>query len=115
MNGPTDQRASWPRACDANGPAATKLPLLGWQQGSSVPPERMKALALSDSVSAPLRCPACQLQLCKGRNESPHAALTKVELSAPGDFSKRFTCQKCGARMINSRDMTKPGWQHQRP
>jgi hypothetical protein len=59
------------------------------------------------------RCPACQLQLCKGRNEPPHAGLVGAA-SSPTETEKHFTCQKCGSTMINSRDIKKLGWRHQK-
>ena len=66
--------------------------------------------------SPPLvRCRACQLQLCKGRNEPPHAALTAI---APGggrmESERSFTCNTCGITMVNSPDLAQPGWRHVR-
>ncbi len=69
----------------------------------------------SPAPSTSPRCRACQLQLCKSRSERPHAALTESK----GDSMMRgteqqFLCKTCGATLINSSDLAKPGWRHQR-
>jgi hypothetical protein len=62
------------------------------------------------------RCAACQLQLCKSRDESPHAALTEIG-GAPvtgGKFAggrHSYTCGTCGVTLACSSDMSKPGWE----
>ncbi len=61
--------------------------------------------------AAAVRCPACQLQICKSRVQAPHAALTEVKT----DESHRgretfFSCQTCGITLINSTDLAKQGW-----
>ena len=63
--------------------------------------------------SSALRCPACQLQLCKSRAQAPHALLTEVKSdeSARGRET-HFNCQTCGVTLINSSDLGKPGWRH---
>ncbi len=72
-------------------------------------PQGEKALILS-------RCPACQLQLCKGRNEPAHAGLAEATTTGPTRGPDRsFKCQKCGITLVNSSDLSKPGWRHQRP
>jgi len=61
----------------------------------------------------PQRCAACQLQLCKSREERPHAALTEM----PGDALQRdtaYSCQTCGCILVRSSDATRPGWSHHR-
>ncbi len=71
-------------------------------------PSREKGLILS-------RCPACQLQLCKGRSEPPHAALKDVGAGgAMAGSDKHFTCQSCGITLVNSSDLATPGWRHHR-
>ena len=61
------------------------------------------------------RCRACQLQLCKGRGEPPHAAL-KVEdggnkLSSSDTV---YLCSGCAAVMVRSADMMERGWRQRR-
>lgn len=55
------------------------------------------------------RCGACQLQLCKSRDESPHARLRE----SAGDGAARQTvyrCEDCGATLIHSHDTAAAGW-----
>jgi hypothetical protein len=54
------------------------------------------------------------LLLCKSRKEPPHQELARMETDAHSDVSQRYTCKKCGAIMVNSTDLDKPGWLHQR-
>lgn len=71
-------------------------------------PSAEKALILS-------RCPACQLQLCKGRNEPAHAKLTEAATNgASRGPDRHFICQNCAITLINSTDLAKPGWRHHR-
>ncbi|MSO98974.1 MAG: hypothetical protein EXR11_12275 [Rhodospirillaceae bacterium] len=63
------------------------------------------------------RCRACQLQLCKSREERPHADLKAVvdgsieaKDSAIKGRDTAYTCQKCGTGLVNSTDKTEPGW-----
>ncbi len=63
---------------------------------------------------APPRCAACQLQLCKSRDERPHAALAEVSHNDTSRLSVGFRCQTCGTVLVRSQDMGKPGWSHQR-
>lgn len=63
------------------------------------------------------RCKACQLQLCKGRNEPPHAALgasTVVRDAGRGSSDTAFICKTCGITMVHSADLSRPGWAHAR-
>ena len=64
---------------------------------------------------APPRCPACQLQLCKGRGEPPHAAL-KVEEGGNKLSSSDtvYLCGVCAAVMVRSGDLMLPGWRQRR-
>ncbi len=70
----------------------------------------------SNDVRTPAapRCPACQLQLCKSREERPHAALTEFNRPDAPRLSSAFTCQTCGSTLVRSQDMGKAGWSHQR-
>jgi hypothetical protein len=61
-----------------------------------------------------LRCPACQLQLCKGRGERPHTALADTRAENESQAEKRFVCRTCDSILINSSDLTSPGWRHHR-
>jgi hypothetical protein len=58
-----------------------------------------------------VRCAACQLQLCKSRDEPPHANLTETTRDKTRDGqSVGYLCQTCGITMLRSADMGKPGW-----
>ena len=71
--------------------------------------------AMADKLSISSRCRAYQLQLCKSRREPPHAALTESKSDGVMRGADRhFTCQTCGATLINSNDLAKPGWRHHR-
>lgn len=59
--------------------------------------------------SAKARCRACQLQLCKGREQLPHAHLTEIDRNE-GDQSTRYTCASCDQTLIRSGDFAKAGW-----
>ena len=61
------------------------------------------------------RCSACQLQLCKGRGEPPHAAL-KVEEGGNKLSSSDtvYLCSGCAAVMVRSADMMERGWRQRR-
>lgn len=62
-------------------------------------------------------CRACQLQLCKGREEPPHFGLqvsaedggTQLR-PAQGAGDTAYTCQTCGCSLINSTNRTVAGW-----
>lgn len=55
------------------------------------------------------RCGACQLQLCKSREEQPHAQLR--EGAWDGDARQTlYQCEGCGATLIHSRDTAAAGW-----
>lgn len=56
-----------------------------------------------------VRCRACQLQLCKSRQEAPHANLTET-LRDDGARSAHYECRACGTILLCSRDMGRPGW-----
>ena len=60
------------------------------------------------------RCAACQLQLCKSRQEPPHAALKEVSREGMNQQRVGFNCQTCGAILIRSSDLSAPGWSQQR-
>jgi len=68
----------------------------------------------TEPLVTPVRCSACQLLLCKSRKEPPHQELMRMQADALSDVSQRFICKKCGAVMINSADLDKPGWFHQK-
>jgi hypothetical protein len=70
---------------------------------------------LVQKMSAPPRCRACQLQLCKGRNEAPHAALVKIEPVEQTNLAQHFACQTCKVVLINTTDLRKPGWSQLKP
>lgn len=63
------------------------------------------------------RCSACQLQMCKSRDEPPHPALKAMADGISREkFNRReivYLCQTCGAVMVHSADVAEPGW-HQR-
>ena len=62
-----------------------------------------------------IRCAACQLQVCKSRDESPHAKLSETtSVHARDGQSSAYLCQTCGVTMIRSADLSKPGWSSQR-
>jgi hypothetical protein len=68
----------------------------------------------SDVKTAPMkrpRCAACQLQLCKSRDEPPHAALTEIGRDQLMGARHSYTCGTCGATLASSSDMSKPGWE----
>ena len=71
-------------------------------------------LSAGAATRAPPRCPACQLQLCKGRGEPPHAALTAVRHDGIASRDSRFACQTCGATLVRTEDRTRPEWFHRR-
>lgn len=59
-----------------------------------------------------VRCPACQLQLCKSRDERPHAQLKEIgreELP----HTTVYGCGTCGATLTRSTDVSRPGWAQQ--
>jgi len=63
------------------------------------------------SPSVAPRCPACQLQLCKSRQQRPHALLTEVKSDESSHGRETyFSCQTCGATLVNTSDLRKPGW-----
>ncbi len=67
-------------------------------------------MAVKPGVKA-IRCAACQLQICKSRDEPPHANLTEVTPESPHDGnSVSYLCKSCGVTIIRSADLTKPGW-----
>lgn len=71
----------------------------------------MDSNAASLTHKPPLRCPACQLQLCKSRTLGPHAGLTEMSR----DEAKQTTvyrCQTCAAALTRSSDLRVPGWTH---
>ncbi|TAL00430.1 MAG: hypothetical protein EPO08_13675 [Rhodospirillaceae bacterium] len=76
----------------------------------------MSELGLKRSTSQ--RCPACQLQLCKSRDEPPHGALKATD--AGGNFANSdtlhtlFLCQKCAAVMVHSSNLMEAGWRQRR-
>ena len=78
---------------------------------------------VSDAGAQPsgARCKACQLQLCKSRDERPHAALSASPVAqttgrdksrSPADTA--FVCKTCGITMIHSADLARPGWRQAR-
>lgn len=67
-----------------------------------------------DHAAPDARCKACQLQLCKGRGERPHAALKETSRIRTDPASIDFKCDSCGAVMICSADLAKSGWSHRR-
>ncbi len=73
------------------------------------------------ALQSGVRCKACQLQLCKGRGERPHAALVANAVaqvsgrdSSRGTADTSFVCKTCGITMINSTDLSRPGWRQAR-
>ena len=67
----------------------------------------------------PPRCRACQLQLCKSRDQPPHAGLKVTDGSGlaektMGTQGTQFLCETCGSIMIRSTDLTQAGWRHQK-
>jgi hypothetical protein len=72
-------------------------------------------MAIASSLKA-IRCAACQLQLCKSRDEPPHSKLTETtQVNMRDGRSGAYLCQTCGVTMIRSADLAKPGWSSQRP
>ena len=62
-----------------------------------------------------IRCTACQLQLCKSRDEQPHSNLSEVTRDdIPDGQSASYLCQTCGVRLVRSADMARAGWSIQR-
>ena len=59
------------------------------------------------------RCPACQLQICKSRSQSAHAALKEVERDQAGN-SAVYCCDACGVSLVWSGDPGLPGWSQRR-
>jgi hypothetical protein len=67
-------------------------------------------MLLAPSVKT-ARCAACQLQLCKSRDEPPHSSLSEVTRDNGRDgLSVNYLCQNCGVTMIRSADLAEPGW-----
>ena len=64
-------------------------------------------------IRAKVRCPACQLQICKSRNASPHAALQEKSRDEANSTAV-FACEKCGVTLVWSGDMKSPGWSQRR-
>jgi hypothetical protein len=60
-----------------------------------------------------LRCAACQLQLCKSRDESPHVALKETGGSPVGDETV-YACATCATVLVRSGNPNKPGWSQRR-
>jgi len=57
------------------------------------------------------RCAACQLQICKSRDQPPHSRLTEVTReNTLGGQVVVYLCESCGVSMMRSADMGKPGW-----
>ena len=65
------------------------------------------------SGKLPPRCPACQLQLCKGRHERPHKGLTEVGHDAVKS-DVVYNCETCKAVLTRTADLAKPGWSQAR-
>jgi uncharacterized protein with PIN domain len=62
--------------------------------------------------AAPLtRCAACQLQLCKSRTQEPHAGLKEVSRDE-GKQTVTYRCDGCGATLMRSSSLARPGWAH---
>jgi uncharacterized protein with PIN domain len=68
---------------------------------------------IAPSTKLPARCPACQLQLCKGRDERPHKALMETTHDAVRS-DVAYSCQTCKAVLIRTADLAKPGWSQAR-
>jgi len=67
-------------------------------------------MALASGMKA-IRCAACQLQLCKSRDEPPHAKLSEVSRDNARDPQAiNYLCQTCGVTMLRSADLGRPGW-----
>lgn len=74
--------------------------------------ETTLAATAGESPRAVARCAACQLQLCKSRDEGPHAQLKEIrreELSQ----STVYGCGTCGTTLTRSADVSRPGWAQQ--
>lgn len=71
------------------------------------------------------RCRACQLQLCKSRDEPPHGQLIVLDpapTTVPTQTAKvrgvkpwnsrdtAYTCQSCGDALVHSSDKAEAGW-----
>jgi hypothetical protein len=64
-------------------------------------------------LHVPVRCRACQLQLCKSRTEKPHAGLKETGRDLTTDTAQ-YACDSCGAVMEWSGNPARPGWAHRR-
>ena len=63
------------------------------------------------------RCRACQLQLCKGREEPPHSGLQVIAEDGgtqlrpeQGAGDTAYACQDCGTSLVHSTNRTLAGW-----
>jgi predicted RNA binding protein YcfA (HicA-like mRNA interferase family) len=63
------------------------------------------------------RCAACQLQLCKSREQGPHAAMERSDPQPETINGKPrkgsdvvYTCQSCGTALVHAQDRNDPGW-----
>ena len=65
------------------------------------------------SPHIPVRCRACQLQLCKSRMEKPHTGLKETGRDETRDTAQ-YACDSCGAVMEWSGNPSRPGWAHLR-
>jgi hypothetical protein len=67
-----------------------------------------------------IRCPACQLQICKSRESLPHHALRAADSNVIEDdkFDRErhaiYSCQTCEAVLVHSVDLMEPGWRQLR-
>ncbi len=64
-------------------------------------------------IRAKVRCAACQLQICKSRIESPHAALQESSRDQVNNTAE-FVCDTCAVTLVWSGDMKSPGWSQRR-
>lgn len=69
-----------------------------------MPPDRAPRAAGGGTAA---RCAACQLQLCKSRDENPHAQLREDARDAS---STVYRCEACGGTLVRSRDPASAGW-----
>lgn len=61
----------------------------------------------------PVRCRACQLQLCKSRMEKPHTGLKETGRDPEADTAQ-YACDDCGAVLVWCGNPARPGWSHRR-
>lgn len=71
------------------------------------------AFAATGEPRPAARCPACQLQLCKSRDERPHAQLKEIAREELPQ-STVYGCATCGTTLTRSADTGRPGWAQQR-